>query len=181
MDITIVDGELSESRYTHVMRDEVYEDGTAGTHIHRMPKEILSLRAAEYDLPVDDPRVLDMVLLEHLILTDDLPDPHPLFAADSVKDALKQMEKMLDILRERHGQPKEKFLANAKNPSQGLIVVQGLLHAHTDSSVIEPVKYFRDKERSVVRQARRGLAESMRTTWMTGLQDDAHAEDRNQR
>lgn len=125
--------------------------------IERAPKEILAIRAAEYDLEPDDDFVLDLVLLEPFMVTVEAPGTvHPLFRCDTVADALEEMHARVGEAQEVHGAPKGKNRAMAaavRNgaASAGLLEVHHRYHKYADPRVRGPVQTLRDAERDRLR------------------------------
>lgn len=161
MDITITGAEMDESgRYIHVHR--TLRDGTdERLMIEKMPCETLGIRAAEYDLDVDDPVVLDLVLLEGFYRPEDPDEVHPLFSADSVAQAYRVMRDRLEVVRTQHGAPEfpNRLMASAVangNASDGLVRARALLLEHsTPPGLREHVQVLRDAERGRWAERRR--------------------------
>ena len=132
MDIEITKVELVDNRFIHVER--IHKDGDqVWSSINRMPKEILAIRAAEYDLETSDPRVLDAVLLEPFFPSMQDGEVHPLYYSETVADALKELERQIAAAKKRHGAPDHK---KAKP-----------LLDHAPRDIAWAVKHHRDIER----------------------------------
>src|SRR4051794_7828253 len=71
-------------------------------HGERMPKETLAIRAAEYNLEPDDPRALDIVLLEMFYTPDDPDEIHPLYRMRNIDDALNEVLRRIQIVRDQN-------------------------------------------------------------------------------
>jgi hypothetical protein len=188
MDITITNGEISyDPRFLHVHRTGVGRDssfhyGPSGSNIERLPKETVAIRAAEYGLPMDHPKALDMVLLEHLIPGEEYPEFHPLFT-DGVKEGLAFMDAMMDKVRAKHGEPRNvKFLALAKsNVSRGLVTSRELLWTHADENLRSAVEHFRDQQRVQVElhiktRQKLSVGDQLKRSMMRGIEEQAHSE-----
>lgn len=121
--------------------------------VERAPKETLAIRAAEYNLSPDDDFVLDLVLLEPFLITTEKPgEIHPLFACDTVADALEVMHARVAEAQDFHGAPKGKNRAMAaavRNgvASAGLVGVHERYHKYADPRVMAPVQRLRDIQR----------------------------------
>lgn len=122
-------------------------------HLRKEPKIVLAIRAAEYNLDVDDPFVLDMILMEPFIRVEDEDEIHPLYAADTVFEAGEILRKRVDDTQELHGAPTGPLRVmakaiEAKKATQGLVVVQKLLLQNADKRVRGPIQTLRDRERN---------------------------------
>jgi hypothetical protein len=147
VDIQIVGAEPEGQNFLVVARTL---DGEL--NLERYPREVLAIRAAEYDLEPDDDFVLDLVLLERFDEPENVEETHPLFAASTVKGALKVMHSRIDTVRTVHGAPRNanRMMARAvanKAASKGLVRAQNLLVKNADRDVDEPVRRLRDLER----------------------------------
>jgi hypothetical protein len=154
---TIVDVK-SDDKFLYIAT-VIGPDPNAYPHMHKMPKLTLSIRAAEYNLDVEDPLALDMVLREHLYFRTGLPrydvnGVHPLFYLPSVGAAASFMEKRIEEVRVDRKAPEietgNRMLAGAvenKAASKGLVAVRDQLLLAQDSRIIEPVQFYRDQSR----------------------------------
>lgn len=97
MDIQIVGAELSaDGQFITVYRDITEDDGTFCPRVpHRYPKETLAIRAAEYDMEIDDPRVLDQILLENFYVDANTDTPDPLFTM-KIPEALEVAQRKIE-------------------------------------------------------------------------------------
>src|SRR4051812_20303885 len=99
MDIQIVNVIDPGDGYLYVIRTL---DGIQQPN--KMPKEMLAIRAAEYNLDVRDPMALDIMLLEPFMTEQD--DVHPLYAEAKIEDALTIIWGRVENVRVKHGAPK---------------------------------------------------------------------------
>jgi hypothetical protein len=152
VDITITDSVYEQGRFVIISRT-VVDAGETRKVLERAPKETLAIRAAEYDLETDDDFVLDLVLLEPFMRMAEGPgDVHPLYSADSVKDALEIMRDRVEDARAEHGAPRGKnrmMAAAIRNgaASAGLVRAHHRYQESADTRVVDPIRYMRDKER----------------------------------
>jgi len=147
MDIKITKAELDPDG-RHLLVYRTYDEGTPNerTSINRMPKEILSLRAAEYNLEPEHPDVLDMILLEPFI---DMPGLHPLVTAATIVDAHAEVMRHIEAVKQEHGAPAGRMrtlfhAAESSTSSDGLKQAKALLLEHVDPTTVAATKYFRD-------------------------------------
>jgi len=179
MDIQIVKAEV-QGEYILVYR---LIDGKQ--NINRMPKQILSVRAAEYDLPVDDPRVLDIVLLEGYYEPDDPEEIHPLFSSNTIEDALEAIQKRIEKVRDDNGAPKKMPMrslfhaADTSESTQGLTEAKEVLLEHADPEIGLWVQINRDEARKQVHKNKQTLTEAMRESALAALAEQAQSEDRS--
>lgn len=147
MDIQIVDVQYGGDRWLHVHRTL---DGVL--QINRMPREMLAMRAAEYNLELDDPFALDMMLLENFYPNHDPEASHPLHVSETIEEAVVVMKERIEWVRNEHNAPQgaNRMIADAianSAATQGAVDTQRLLIKHGDKGVIQPVQFFRDKIR----------------------------------
>lgn len=150
MDITITESAYDQERFLLIRRTVVDEAGEVHSFLERAPKETVAIRAAEYNLEPDDDFVLEMVLLEPFLPAVEGPgDVHPLYSADSVKDAVEIMRERVELARTLHGAPK---MLMAKAVRKG-VASAGLVAAHrqysesADPRIVGPIRRMRDAER----------------------------------
>lgn len=123
--------------------------------LHRYPKDILAIRAAEYDLEIDDPVVFDIVMLEYLIVEPEDQEFHPLFAEEEVSSALSIVRSRIDVVKQEHGAPEGDagilFLA-ADDPAStpGLKISRDLHLSESDRSIRPWIKHRRDQVKKQV-------------------------------
>lgn len=150
--------------------------------IMRMPKETLAIRAAEYDLTPDDPRVLDMVLLEGLYQPEDPDEVHPLYSEATVADALATMEERIEQVRNEHGSPKEPQMrslfhaADLDASTQGLTDAKRVLLEHADPEIMGWVRYNRDTNRHQITNDSKSLTEVVKNQAMGTIIEEAKLE-----
>lgn len=159
MDIQITNAELVEDRWIHIER--LHREGDKEwTSLHRMPKEILAIRAAEYNLEVDDPRVMDIVLMEPFFpeTTDEV---HPLYSRGTVAEALTVQESHLQAAKKKHGTPNKK--------------AHELLRKHAPDDIAWAVKHHRDVERAKFThlQKAKPMGDQIKTQALTMLHSEA--------
>jgi hypothetical protein len=156
MDIVVSESTYFQGRFIVVSRT-LRENDVEWTNLERMPRETLAIRAAEYDLEPEDDFVLDLVMLERFVpVTWDTTDVHPLFSADTVKDALEIMRDRVESARVEHGSPRgrNRMLAAAVRngvASDGLVAAHRLCMDSADPRVVRPIRYMRDRERERLR------------------------------
>lgn len=181
MDIQIVKAEESEGKWIIVWRTITEDDGTVRTYPHRYPNVTLAIRAAEYDLEPDDPRVLDIMLLEDFYPSHP-DDKHPLFHASSVAEALAIMEERIETIRNEHGAPKEPQMrslfhaADVEESTQGLTDAKTLFLKHADPSIGWAVKVNRDEGRKSIAAEARSLVDSIKLQALETAQSQAMEE-----
>jgi hypothetical protein len=132
-------------------------DGGELPHLHKMPKEMLAIRSAEYNLPVDDPRALDIVLME--IWVEEPPGEKyaPLYSAPTVEDALEIIMQRVEDAKTRHGAPEQPQMrslfhaADLPESTQGLTDVKAKLLEHADPEFQKWVHIHRDAARESIR------------------------------
>jgi hypothetical protein len=148
MDIQILSGAHEENQYIDLIRTY---DGHPNKH--RYPKEILAIRAAEYNLEWDDPRVLDMVLLEHLI-----PDPeerfHPLYLMDP-HEAIEVVSNRIEVVKQQHDAPegdagKLLLAADTDAATLGLKKTKKEMFQRAPRDIDWIIRHHRDSTRKVV-------------------------------
>jgi AcrR family transcriptional regulator len=156
MDIQIVDA-IEVGRNLEIRRTF----DTTHVDVHRMPREILAIRAAEYNLEVDDPFALDLLLLERFIDVNPEETP-PLYSRSTIAEAVEEMKNRIEVVRATHGSPAEprRLLAHgidAGIATDGLVEAQRLLLKHVHEDIIEPTKFFRNEIRAHVRRQKSRL------------------------
>lgn len=157
---TIVDVK-SDDRFLYVAT-VIGPDPDVYPHQHKMPKTILTIRAAEYDLDVEDPLVLDMVLRDHHyheIGDYHVNGIHPLFYMPSVEEAKSFMSDKIEEVRVDRIAPEfetgNRLLAGAiqnKVATKALVSVRDQLLQAFDRRLAEPIQYYRDKGRAQLAQ-----------------------------
>jgi hypothetical protein len=153
MDIQIVGAEETpDGKHIIVTRTITEDDGSSRTYPERFPKETLAIRAAEYNLPVDDPRVLDQILLEGFYPADP-NEHHPLFASETIEEAVEIMTARIEHVRNANGAPKQPQMrslfhaADLAESTQGLTDAKALFLKHADPAVAVWVQILRDQGR----------------------------------
>jgi hypothetical protein len=151
--------------------------------IERMPKETLAIRAAEYDLEPDDPRVLDQVLLEGFYVPEDPDEIHPLFKEATVADALAIMEQRIEQVRNDNGAPKEPAMrslfhaADLDASTQGLTDAKRLLLDNVDPDLAQWVKINRDEGRKAPAPVEKTMGEIIKERGLGYVIEEAKLED----
>jgi len=185
MDIQIVGAEETpDGLHIVVTRTITDDEGNSRTYPERFPKETLAIRAAEYDLEVDDPRVLDQILLEGFYDEANPLETHPLHGEKTIADALAVMEKRVERVRNKHGAPKEPKMrslfhaAELDESTQGLTDAKRLFTKHADPTVGTWVKIMRDEGRRAAKNTRNpNIIEAMKTSALNIEHDKALAEE----
>lgn len=126
-------------------------------HVSRRPKEILAIRAAEYNAEVTDADIIDMVMLEQFI-TGIREKFHPLFI-ESIDDAREIVNARIAEAKARHGHPTGKmsslaFAAASGKATPGLGRTLTLLNQHADSSIRADIQTMRDHGRAQIADQR---------------------------
>jgi hypothetical protein len=145
-DIEIIDG-MNDGRFTYV-RSLINGDIK---RIDRMPQSILSMHAAEYNLDPEDDFVLDLILLQRHLIFDDASQ-HPLWASDTLEEAVDAMKNLIEGVRVMHGSPEgeNRMMAAAirnNAASEGLVTSHGLLVSKIDTRVIDPIRAMTHSKR----------------------------------
>jgi hypothetical protein len=130
-------------------------DGTP--HATRPPKEILAIRAAEYNAEVTDPDIIDMVMLEQFIKGVD-EKYHPLYV-ESIDDAREIVNARIEAVKKLHGHPtgemsRLSFAATTDKATPGLKTSLGLLAKHADQRIREDIQTMRDHGREAIKDRR---------------------------
>lgn len=177
MDIQIISAELTTDQKSIIV--ERTFDGQR--NLTKMPKETLAIRAAEYDLDPEDPRVLDIVLMEQFHEPEDPEEIHPLYAAPTVAEALAVVEKRIEQVKTEHGAPAGRMrslFAAASSPkaTPGLGQTKDLLLAHADKEIGIYVKIHRDQNREALVAEPADLKAQMREGAMAIAHSQATAE-----
>jgi hypothetical protein len=183
MDIKIESAELSpDGKFIIVVRS--FGPGQGGD-IERMPKETLAIRAAEYNLEIDDPMAMDLVMLERFQEDQDPNETHPLYASATVEEALDIMRVRIENARNLHGAPQDVehrnlfTAADTPESSQGLKDLKGLFveHSHPDTAIW--VKINRDEGRKATQLAspELGFIEVMKMSAIASVHEEARIED----
>ncbi len=154
MDIHIVDV-ASEGPWTYVSRIE----GGAES-IERMPRETLAIRAAEYNLEVDDPRALEIVLLERFYNAEDPDEIHPLYKMRNIDDALNEAQRRIQVVKDEHN-------------VTGLEVAKDVLLEHAPNDIAWAVQHQRDIARDQVRRRQPSFTERIVNHSLGMLQSEA--------
>lgn len=148
MDIQIVDShEYYDPNFVVIRRTL---DGMP--FAQRQPKDVLFLRAAEYNLEPDDPRVLDMVLLECFTVWDPTMVVAPLYQQIDIEEALSIVEGKIEDVRVEHGAPEEPMMrqlftaADLEESTEGLTLAKTILFKG-DHRVMPWHKIMRDEGR----------------------------------
>lgn len=187
MDIQIANAGQYDHRTMVVTRDLGLDNGhKIIAQPWRYPNEILAIRAGEYNTDPDDPAIMDMVLLEHLIVLDDPYETHPLFATDS-EEALHIVSQRIEAVRVEHGAPEEPRMrslftaADDDRSTQGLTDTKSLLFKHVNSETVLFGKLMFQETRKAYRAERNippvTYAEEIKTRTLGILYDQAKGED----
>jgi hypothetical protein len=169
-----------------VTRDITHEDGTKWEgYLQRFPKESLAIRAAEYNLEPDDPRVLDILLMEFVVLQETIGRVHPLYREDTIEEALAIVEKYIDDVKTEHGAPTEPKMrslfhaADSPKSTQGLTDTKAILLEHADPDIGVFIKMNRDEGRKVFGKLKepetlfeRTKNSALATVWDQALTED---------
>lgn len=157
---TIVQVE-SDDRFLYIA-STIGPDTDVVPHMHKLPKLALTVRAAEYNLDVEDPLALDLILRSHWYpQIDGSTTPSyekngipPLLYMPSVQEASTFMDERIEEVRvDRKAPPKDtgsRMLAGAirnKDCTKGLVVVRDKLLSAYDRRLAEPVQFYRDQAR----------------------------------
>jgi hypothetical protein len=175
MDIQIVNVIDPGDGYLYVIRTL---DGIQQPN--KMPKEMLAIRAAEYNLDVRDPMALDIMLLEPFMTEQD--DVHPLYAEAKIEDALSIIWGRVENVRVKHGAPKEPQMrslfhaADLRESTQGLTDTKKALLHHANPDIGTWVKMNRDTGRRQMAERPRTLTETMKLQAMMPVLDEAYNE-----
>jgi hypothetical protein len=184
MDIQISGVEQISSEFIVVYRDITIDGVFYKACPNRMPKETLSIRAAEYDLELDNPFALDLLLLENYIPNVDMDEIPPLFTTDTIEEAVSIMEERVEDARNEHGAPKEPMMrslfhaAELDESTQGLTDVKRMLFKHHDKEIGRWVKINRDMGKSRIKSRTPSLKETLKAQAMSALLDQAQQEAR---
>lgn len=167
MDITITEAELVEGRYLRLVSVAI-DAGKERVALMQMPKETLAIRAAEYDVEVDDPFALELVMREHLIRSDDFVAP--LYTDLSAQELRAEMDRRLEAVRVEHGAPAgaDRLIARAvelDKASDGMVEAHRLFLTHADPDIREVVQEYRDRERARLKKsgARPSLVDQLKS------------------
>jgi hypothetical protein len=147
------------------VRSTIGEGEGAYPDTHMIPKLALGVRAAEYDLDPEDPRVLDMILrLPHhpetgkprIERADGRP---PLYYLPTVAEAIDFMDARVEEVRVDRLAPAadtgNRMLADAvtnKAATKGLVQARDHLLKSVDKRLVEPIQYYRDQIRDEVKR-----------------------------
>jgi hypothetical protein len=189
MDIQIAGAELSkDGKYITVYRDITEDNGEFHKNVpERFPKETLAIRAAEYDMEIDDPRVLDQILLEGFYQTKETDNPDPLFNLD-ISDARDLVQERVEQVRIDNGAPEDPIMrslfhaADVEESTQGLTEAKRLFLEHADPNVTLWVKYRRDtikQQMQLGRNQRRSLADDLKESVLAEIHDEAKLEQKD--
>jgi hypothetical protein len=188
MDIQITGFKHQDERRVVVYRDLTLDDGTM---VKGQPclmfNETLAIRAGEYNTDADDPRILDMILLEHLIVLEDPYETHPLFALDT-PDALEVVENRIEAVRIEHGAPEEPVMrqlftaADDDRSTQGLTDVKKMFMGNVDKDTMMFARIQFEENRKA-HWAERGssrlsYAQELKARAMGTMHEQASEEDR---
>lgn len=183
MDIQIVGAEETpDGKHIIVTRTITEDDGTSRTYPERFPKETLAIRAAEYNLSVDDPRVLDQILLEGFYPAD--PDErHPLFSSATIEEAVEIMTERIEHVRNANGAPQRPQMrslfhaADLDESTQGLTDAKDLFLKHADPGVTVWVQVLRDEGRAAQHIPAPSFLEQVKQTAFSSEFEKAKIED----
>lgn len=167
-------------------------DGGEVPHKEKMPRETLAIRAAEYNIPPDDPRAMDIMLMELFIVYREPQPYHPLHTCDTIDEALEIVWAQVEDAKERNGAPKEPILRSlflaadlpVPESTQGLTDVKGKLLNYCDDKAPHWVKVHRDENRKTVRKhiasglRPYNLLDQLKAEAMTTLREEAMQEER---
>jgi hypothetical protein len=122
-------------------------------HATRPPKEILAIRAAEYNAEVTDPDIIDMVMLEQFIKGVE-ERYHPLYT-ESIDDAREIINGRIEAVKKQHGHPTGElsrlaFAATTDKATPGLKTSLTLLSKHADPSIRADIQTMRDHGRASI-------------------------------
>ncbi len=185
MDIQIVRAELSkDGQFITVFRDITDDEGRLWRDVpERFPKQTLAIRAAEYDLEINDPRVLDQILLENFYKGPS-QEQAPLYSEPTIKKALAKWEDRVESLRVEHGAPEEPQMrslfhaADLDASTQGLTDAKNLFLEHADPNITLWVKLHRDKLRDkLVPRVKKSLTETLKGDILADLVEEAKIEE----
>lgn len=185
MDIQITGIEDPGDGFLYIQRTI---DGGLVPAQNKMPRETLAIRAAEYNIAPDDPRALDMLLMESYIVLDEPEDAHPLHRCDDIDEALEIIGGRIDAAKTLHNAPKDPRLRSlfhaadlpVPESTQGLTDVKATLLNYCDDSIPIWVKVFRDEARKEYRNRKPRLSflERIKMDALTILEEQAKEEDR---
>jgi hypothetical protein len=141
----------------------VGEEGNQLPDIHYIPKIALGIRAAEYDLDPEDPRVLEMILRIHhhsdtgkprIEREDGRP---PLYTMETVAAARDFIGDRIEEVRVDRKAPAietgARMLAGAienRVATEALVQARSMLLKFVDKRLVEPVQHYRDQMREEV-------------------------------
>lgn len=156
MDVTDKDGYIRLFKL-------IGEPGKELPEIHYIPPLSLGIRASEYDMDPEDPRVLEMILrLHHHPETgeakiEDHQGRPPLYTMKTVAAAADFIGERIEEVRVDRIAPAaetgNRMLADAvgnKAATKALVQVRSRLLKAVDKRLVEPVQYYRDAERERV-------------------------------
>lgn len=192
MDIQITGVQDPDDGFLYIERTI---DGGAVPHLNKMPRETLAIRAAEYNLQPDDPRAMDIMLMEPFIVLDKPQIYAPLYTCSDIDEALEIVWGHVEDAKTRNGAPEHPVLRSlfraadlpVPESTQGLTDVKERLLNYCDDTVHIWVQAHRDNARKGYKRdnARKGLKEEnpynlidqLKRQAIGILQDDARTED----
>jgi hypothetical protein len=157
MDIQITGVEDPDDGFLYVARTI---DGGAVPHLNKMPRDMLAIRAAEYNLAPDDPKAMDIMLMEPFIVLEKPQPYHPLHTCDTIDEALEIVWAQVEDAKTRDDAPKDPILRSlfraadlpVPESTQGLTDVKERLLNYCDDKAPIWVTVHRDENRAHVKK-----------------------------
>jgi len=181
MDIQVYKAEIysRDPEYTVIWRslDTIYPLA------QKCPKDLLALRAAEYNLDIEDPRAFDMVMMEMWVSTPEEEVIHPLYRCEYIEESLEIVMSRVDEAKKTHGHPEDKWslfhAADLPEPesTKGLTDSKEIFLTRADKDVMRWQKIMRDEGRKrILNETKSSLAQRLKAEAFTVLQGHAMME-----